>query len=113
MSADGQVTSRRQPTRSVSPSDLAAGDGRSGDPPAKPTLARLQVDLAALDWQRSGTQAGSFEVALVSAAGSDRAEWVLLRVAGDPEERVLVYDRTEWLCFIDGAGRGEFDEPTG
>jgi hypothetical protein len=112
MSGDGQVTSRRKPTVSVVPVDLAA-DGRPAAPPAKPTLARLQVDLAALDWQRSGTEAGSFEVAFVSGAGSGRAHWALLRVAGDPEGRVLVYDRAEWLCFIDGAGHGEFDRPVG
>src|SRR5258708_6360744 len=36
-------------------------------------------------------------------------DWVLLRVTGDPDGRVLVYDRNEWLCFLDGAARGEFD----
>lgn len=92
----------------------------------KPTPAQLGVDLAKLDWQRSGTGAGSLEVAFVDdeAAGTGaatggagragRAEvsaevsWVLLRVAGDPAGRVLVYDRTEWLCFLDGVVRGEF-----
>jgi len=89
----------------------------------KPTPAGLGVDLATLDWQRSGTDAGSFEVAFVaayrgegqdgagSAAGCDDADWVLLRVAGDPAGRVLVYDRTEWMCFLDGAEHGEFDLP--
>jgi len=42
---------------------------------------------------------------------------VLVRVAGDPDERVLVFDRNEWECFIDGARNGEFDaaaaEPAG
>ena len=109
MSADGQVTSRRKPMVTVIPVDPAVADGRPGDWPAKPTLARLQVDPAALDWQRSGTGAGSFEVAFISGAEPGRADWVLLRVAGDPDRRVLVYDRTEWLCFIDGAGHGEFD----
>ncbi len=82
---------------------------------SKPTLAQLGVDLAELDWQRSGSGAGSLEVAFIGAA-SDRsdaaigtgADLVLLRVADDPDERVLVYDRTEWLCFVDGVGRGEF-----
>ncbi|HUZ53559.1 MAG TPA: hypothetical protein VMU94_13660 [Streptosporangiaceae bacterium] len=111
MSADGQVTARRKPTVTVIPVDRAVADGRPAGSPAKPTLARLQVDLVALDWQRSGTEAGSFEVAFISGAGPGRADWVLLRVAGDPGGRVLVYDRTEWLCFIDGAGHGEFDWP--
>jgi hypothetical protein len=93
----------------------------------KPTLAQLGVDLAALEWQRSGSGDGSFEVAFVRGqvapseapgAGGDAtrdgragqdAEWVLLRVAGDPAGRVLVYDRVEWACFLDGARSGEFD----
>jgi hypothetical protein len=82
----------------------------------KPTIPQLGIDPARLDWQRSGTGAGSLEVAFVggeverAGAGSMRtgADWVLLRVAGDPVGRVLVYDRTEWMCFLDGVGRGEF-----
>jgi len=90
----------------------------SGDPTTagrKPTIRQLGIDLADLDWQRSGTGAGSLEVAFVSGGGDggDRhdgasADWVLLRVAEDPAGRVLVYDRTEWACFLDGVGRGEF-----
>jgi hypothetical protein len=112
----------------------------------KPTVAQLGVNLAAQDWQRSGTGDGSFEIAFVrasvaegaqasvaegaqasvadgagtspsAAAPTDRgvsagaaADWVLLRVAGDPAGRVLVYDRNEWECFLDGVGRGEFDD---
>jgi len=80
----------------------------------KPTFAQLGVDLAAQAWHRSGPGDGSFEVAFVSAAvGQDPradADWVLLRVAGDPAGRVLVYDRTEWECFLDGVARGEFDD---
>ena len=91
---------------------------------AKPTPAGLGVDLATLDWQRSGGGSGAFEVAFVAdqhdaaaQAGRDtardRVDWVLLRVADDPAGRVLVYDRNEWLCFLDGASRGEFDLPDG
>jgi hypothetical protein len=92
-------------------------------------VAGLGVDLATLDWQRSGTGPGAFEVAFVAGetvnqpettdlsgtalpdgdtARSLAAEWVLLRVADDPAGRVLVYDRNEWLCFLDGAAHGEF-----
>jgi hypothetical protein len=46
----------------------------------------------------------------VPEAGADR--WVLMRVASDPAERVLVYDRFEWECFLDGAKNGEFDDAT-
>jgi hypothetical protein len=40
-------------------------------------------------------------------------EWVLMRVAGDPDRRVLVFDRHEWECFLDGARKGEFDAAAG
>jgi hypothetical protein len=94
----------------------------------KPTTAQLGVNLETLAWQRSGAGDGSFEVAFVAGAGAGSAgipgrapaaqdgaadlpavEWVLLRVAGDPAGRVLVYDRVEWRCFLDGARSGEFD----
>jgi hypothetical protein len=35
---------------------------------------------------------------------------VLMRVAADPDGRVLVFDRNEWECFLDGARKGEFDD---
>jgi hypothetical protein len=82
----------------------------------KPTVVQLGLDLAAQAWQRSGTGDGSFEVAFVSGAVSPAradADWVLLRVAGDPAGRVLLYDRTEWACFLDGVIRGEFDDGAG
>jgi hypothetical protein len=163
---------------------------RGGSTRSKPTIAQLGVNLTALNWRRSGSGAGSFEVAFVSAvvtsdpvtcppvdtgswrrgvpavgssgsvaprvgssgsataaggppgSGPSRpavsqggraldgtasprtsaypaeggfqadatAEWVLLRVVGDPAARVLIYDRVEWRSFIDGAARGEFDD---
>lgn len=138
MAADGRLTSRRKPTVTFVRVEEAAGDWRPKDSSGKPTLAGLGVDPATLDWQRSGTDEGSFEIAFVAGVGagwsgeagrsgesdqggevrqggeagqSGKADWVLLRIAGDPDGRVLVYDRTEWLCFIDGAGQGEFDWP--
>jgi hypothetical protein len=87
---------------------------------AKPTVSELGIDPAAQAWQRSGQGDGAIEVAFArSPAAQDpprgadppaAAEWVLLRVAGDPEHRVLVFDRHEWECFLDGARNGEFDE---
>jgi Domain of unknown function (DUF397) len=74
---------------------------------AKPTVEGLDIDLAAQTWQRSGEGDGAIEIAFVHAAG---AEWILMRVAGDPEQRVLVFDRNEWECFLDGARNGEFDD---
>ncbi|HLJ98586.1 MAG TPA: DUF397 domain-containing protein [Streptosporangiaceae bacterium] len=73
----------------------------------KPTPARLGVDTSSLTWQRSGAGDGSIEVAFVRARGAD---WVLMRVAGDAEDRTLVFDRNEWACFLDGARNGEFDD---
>jgi hypothetical protein len=32
-----------------------------------------------------------------------------MRVVGDRDRRVLVFDRNEWVCFLDGARNGEFD----
>jgi Domain of unknown function (DUF397) len=76
---------------------------------AKPTPADLGIDPAVLDWRRSGDGDGSIEVAFPAGPRWDRGDWVLVRVAGDPAGRVLVFDRNEWECFIDGARNGEFD----
>ena len=75
---------------------------------AKPSASELGVDLAAQVWRRSGRGDGAIEVAFAPAAGPGR--WVLMRVMGDPEQRVLVFDRHEWECFLDGARNGEFDD---
>jgi len=94
---------------------------------AKPTVSDLGVDPAAQVWHRSGHGDGAIEVAFVrvafvrvggarstasaqAPAPADAQEWVLMRVAGDPEQRVLVFDRHEWECFLDGARNGEFDD---
>jgi hypothetical protein len=76
---------------------------------AKPTVAELGIDPAALEWQRSGDGDGSIEIAFPAGLWA-RGDWVLMRVAGDPAGRVLVFDRNEWECFIDGARNGEFDD---
>jgi Domain of unknown function (DUF397) len=99
---------------------------------AKPTVCELGIDLAAQVWHRSGHGDGAIEIAFTRASGNitahtagnitahaagdttqpsaDRAEWVLMRVTGDPDGRVLVFDRHEWECFLDGARNGEFDD---
>ena len=77
---------------------------------AKPTVAALGIDVDAQDWQRSGDGDDALEIAFVGGtAGRAETEWVLMRVAGDPEGHVLVYDRNEWECFLDGVRGGEFD----
>lgn len=74
---------------------------------AKPTVSDLGIDPAAQAWKRSGHGDGAIEIAVIRAGGP--AEWVLMRVAGDPDHRILVFDRHEWECFLDGARNGEFD----
>jgi hypothetical protein len=76
----------------------------------KPTVEALGIDVAAQRWQRSGGGEGAIEVAMVTGAGPLTGDWVLMRVAGDPAGRVLVYDRHEWECFLDGVKNGEFDD---
>jgi hypothetical protein len=76
----------------------------------KPTPGDLGIDPAALAWGRSGDGDGSIEVAFPVSPRWAPGDWVLVRVAGDPERRILVFDRNEWTCFIDGARNGEFDD---
>ena len=87
----------------------------------KPTVADLGVDPDRQRWQRSGQGSGAIEIAFVQAlapaspplaatAGPGAEDWVLMRVAGDAAGRVLVFDRHEWECFLDGARQGEFDD---
>jgi hypothetical protein len=79
---------------------------------AKPTVSGLGIDPAAQAWKRSGHGDGAIEIAVTRAPAESAqpAEWVLMRVAGDPDDRVLVFDRHEWECFLDGARNGEFDD---
>ena len=84
----------------------------------KPTVADLGIDLRAQAWHRSdsgdlGDGTGAIEVAFVAEPGAGQTEWVLMRVRGDPAGRVLVYDRHEWECFLDGVRGGEFDDTAG
>jgi hypothetical protein len=76
---------------------------------AKPTVAALGIDPDAQDWARSGAGPDAIEVAFVREPTLVSGEWVLMRVAADPARRVLVFDRHEWDCFLDGARKGEFD----
>jgi hypothetical protein len=103
---------------------------------AKPTVSELGIDLAAQVWHCSGHGDGAIEIAFARSGNTaadntaaantaarsgnttpasaepsaDRAEWILMRVTGDPDQRVLVFDRHEWECFLDGARNGEFDD---
>ncbi len=79
----------------------------------KSTPEELGIDPAALAWERSGDGDGSIEVAFPLSPRWAQGDWVLLRVAGDRAGRILVFDRNEWECFIDGARNGEFDDAAG
>ena len=93
--------------------DTMGGGVETGtDAAGKPTPDDLGVDVARLVWQRSGEGAGSIEIALPLSASWTRGDWVLMRVAGDSAGRILVFDRNEWDCFLDGARNGEFDDAT-
>jgi hypothetical protein len=74
---------------------------------SKPGIGDLGLDVDAQDWRRSSEGPGAIEVAFVEALGQ---LWVLVRIADDPSGLVLVYDRHEWECFLDGAKAGEFDD---
>ena len=79
---------------------------------AKPTVSELGIDLAAQVWRRSGRGDGAIEIAFARAPDPESPGsglWILMRVTGDPEQRVLVFGRHEWECFLDGARNGEFD----
>ncbi|HEY0934898.1 MAG TPA: DUF397 domain-containing protein [Trebonia sp.] len=75
----------------------------------KPTPEELGIHPGLLAWERSGEGHGSIEVAFPVSPRWARGDWVLMRVAGDRDGRVLVFDRNEWECFLDGARNGEFD----
>lgn len=76
----------------------------------KPSAAELGIDLSAQEWLRAGTGTGCVEVSFPQAPGYAHGDLVLIRVSGDPDERVLAFDRNEWDCFLDGARNGEFDD---
>jgi Domain of unknown function (DUF397) len=78
----------------------------------KPTPDELGIDLARVVWQRSGEGDGSIEIAFPLSPRWTRGDWVLMRVTGDQAGRILVFDRNEWDCFLDGARNGEFDDAT-
>lgn len=79
-------------------------------PGGKPEPADLGIDVKRLDSQRSGDSPGGIEIAVPDVDGWVRGDWVLMRIADDDSDRVLVFDRNEWTCFLDGARKGEFDD---
>ncbi len=86
---------------------MTVGVGQDGNVTErqKPTVEQLGIDVDAVPWRRSSEGPGAIEVAFAG-------EWVLMRLGGDPAQRVLVYDHHEWECFLDGAKNGEFDDAT-
>ncbi len=77
---------------------------------AKPSVSELGIDLAAQVWQRSGHGDSAIEISFARDPAPGPGRWVLMRITGDPGQLVLVFDRHEWECFLDGARNGEFDD---
>lgn len=76
--------------------------------PGKPTPEQLGIAVETLQWQRSGPAgASTIEVAFTWADGQ---QWTLMRVSDAQANRVLLFSRFEWDCFLDGARKGEFDD---
>jgi hypothetical protein len=80
---------------------------KPGPGAAKPAFTALGVEAGTLTWRRSSKGPGAIEVAF--AYGQDD-QWVLFRLADDPDGRVSVFSRFEWDCFLDGIKNGEFDD---
>lgn len=74
----------------------------------QPTVAELRLDTSTLLWRQSTVGLAAIEVAFLWVTGE---QWVLMRLSGDPDERVSIFSRFEWDCFLDGAKNGEFDGP--
>jgi hypothetical protein len=85
--------------------DMDLGTGTE----TKPTPEELGIDISQQSWARSGQGDGSIEIAFPVGPAA-RGDWVLMRVAGDTAGPVLVFDRNEWECFLDGVRKGEFDD---
>ena len=93
--------------------DMKDGMETTAGAQAKPTPGDLGIDPTTQHWERSGAEDGSIEIAFPeNPARWARGDWVLMRVAGDQAGRVLVFDRNEWVCFLDGVRKGEFDDAT-
>jgi Domain of unknown function (DUF397) len=90
--------------------EAATDTGHAQTAEGKPTPEELGIDPALQVWQRSGDRDGSIEISFPLSPAWTRGDWVLMRVAGDPAGRILVFDRNEWDCFLDGVRNGEFDD---
>ena len=109
MAAEGQARSRRKPIVTRVPVGAPRGAREPSGQPAKPTPAELGIDLATLDWQRSGSGSGSFEIAFVAGSLARRPATALGRAAGGhsglwvlPGRLTLrdacLSERNEWTC---------------
>ena len=103
---------RTRPARSCSspiPGRCAASPSACSRPPpaacGKPPTPRPSTSSARSTWIWRATWSPA-----APRSHKVEQEWVLMRAAGDPEQRVLVFDRHEWECFLDGARNGEFDD---
>ncbi len=83
-----------------------AADRRRAAGPGQAHRRRAAIDTGRLVWQQSSEGPRAIEVAFAWVAGE---EWILLRLNGYPDERVSVFSRFEWDCFLAGVRNGQFD----
>jgi hypothetical protein len=82
---------------------------------SKPAAPDLGINPDTVTWDRSGDEPGAVEIAFPGPPAGREGEWepgdwVLMRVSGpDGGGLILVFDRNEWACFLDGVRNGEFD----
>jgi hypothetical protein len=89
----------------------AAGvSGRAGVSPAASVPVTAAVPGEAVASGASGATVACGNNDSHELAMPRDGDWILMRVADDPARRVLVFDRNEWECFLDGARNGEFDD---
>jgi hypothetical protein len=81
-------------------------------PPATPATPASEAPTAA---PASAVTSATLDPgdAPASSVPHGTEDWVLMRLNGDADGRVLVFDRHEWECFLDGARNGEFDDAVG
>jgi hypothetical protein len=91
---------------------VGAADGSKPAGRARPAGGRRRAEAMVAANPVVGKDA-SLVINQVGYPADASAQWILLRVAGDPAARVLVYDRIEWGSFVDGAAKGEFDVVAG
>ncbi|AEV85771.1 hypothetical protein ACWT_4749 [Actinoplanes sp. SE50] len=70
-------------------------------------MDKYHVNLADAQWRKStksNANGGCVEIAQVDG-------FVAIRDSRNPDREPLIFDATEWDCFLDGVAKGEFPVP--